>query len=109
MAAIEEGGELSDEKATKVLQKQAKQRIESAEMFEKGGNDEQAAKERAEHELINTYLPEQMSEADIEAIVDELIAGGADNMGAIMGQAMQKCGGKADGSVVSRIVKEKLG
>lgn len=109
MAAIDAKGDLSEDAQIKVLQKESKKRKEAAVMFEQGGNGEQAAKERAEAELIDQYLPEQMSEEDIAKIVDEVIAEvGSENMGAVMGPVMAKVAGQADGSIVSRIVREKL-
>ncbi len=109
MAAIEVGGELSDEDAIKIVKKESKKRTESAEMFEKGGNAEKAEHERREKEVIDTYLPEQMSEDQIVAIVDEVLSS-MDNpdMGRVMGSVMQKVAGQADGGLVSKVVKEKL-
>lgn len=107
-ASIENKGQLDEKEAIKVMQKEAKKRREAAEMYQEGGNKERAAAEMAESDIIETYLPEQMSNSDIEAIVDKVMAAGADNMGAIMGQVMAETKGQADGGTVSRIVKEKL-
>ncbi len=109
MAALDEKGDFTDEQATAVLKRESKKRAEASEMFTKGGNDAKAADELAEKAIIDAYLPEQMSEEEIAKIVDEVIAEvGKDNMGQIMGGVMKKTAGKADGGVVSKIVREKL-
>lgn len=107
-AAIANMGELSDDDAIKVLKKEAKKRNEAAEMYDGASESERAEAEKAEAAIIDEYLPEQMSEAEIEAIVDKIIADGADNMGQIMGMVMKQTAGQADGGTVSKIVKEKL-
>ena len=87
----------------------AKKRRDAAQMYKDGGNEEAAEKELSEAAIIDAYLPEQMSEADIAAIVDDVIAGMDEpNMGQVMGQVMGRCKGEADGNVVSKIVREKL-
>ena len=108
MAAIDDKN--FDEAAqTKIVMKESKKRKDAAQMYKDGGDELRATSELAEAEIIDEYLPEQMSEADIATIVDEVIAQvGTDNMGAVMGQVMQKVAGQAEGGVVSKIVKEKL-
>lgn len=113
---IEKGGagyEATDEDVEAVLQKQAKQRRDSIEQFKAGGRDELAAKETQELELLESYLPKQMSEDEIKKLVDEAVeqtgASSAADMGKVMGALMPKVKGKADGGLVSKIVKEKLG
>src|SRR5215469_5962357 len=113
---IEKGGagyEATDEDVETVLQKQAKQRRDSIEQFKAGGRDELAEKETQELKLIESYLPQQMSEEEVKKLVDEAVAStGAtsqSDMGKVMGALMPKVKGKADGSLVSRFVKEKLG
>lgn len=109
MAALEVKGDFSDEQAMAVIKKESKKRAEAATMFTKGGNDEKAAAELSEKEIIDKYLPEQMSEEAIAEIVDQAIAEvGKDNMGQLMGAVMKQVAGQADGGVVSRIVREKL-
>lgn len=108
MAAIDAKGDLSEEAAIKVLQKQAKQRLESAEMFRKGGNNEQAEKELAEHEIIQSYLPKPLDEAELIALVEQEIANGNDQMGQIISAVLEKSEGRADGAAVSKIVRDKL-
>lgn len=108
------GGEatISDEQAVEVLMKAAKQRKESIEQFEKGGRDDLAAKEKKELEVIDDYLPKMMSEDEIrtKAInkIDELGASGMEDMGKVMGALMPELKGKADGSLISSVVKEEL-
>jgi uncharacterized protein len=108
------GGEatLSDEQAVDVLMKAAKQRKESIEQFEKGGRDDLAEKEKQELEVIETYLPEMMSDEEIrEAVQKQIEQSGASSMadmGKVMGAMMSQLKGKADGAAVSRIVKEEL-
>lgn len=108
------GGEatISDEQAVEVLMKAAKQRKESIEQFEKGGRGDLAAKEKKELEVIDDYLPKMMSEDEIRAKVtnkiDELDASGMEDMGKVMGALMPELKGKADGSLISSVVKEEL-
>jgi len=112
---IEKGGagyEATEEDIETVLQKQAKQRRDSIEQFKAGGRDELAEKESKELELIQSYLPQHMAEEEVKRIVDEAVAAtgatSAADMGKVMGALMPKVKGKADGSLVSRLVKEKL-
>ena len=109
---IEKRGELDDEQVVEIIRKDSKKHKESIEAFEKGGRGDLAQKETKELEVLEKYLPAQMSTADIEKIVDEVIAaGGASNIadiGKIMGVVMVKVGTKADGGLVSEIVKKKL-
>ena len=95
-----------------VVQKEAKQRRDSIEEFTKAGRQELADKEQKELEILQKYLPEQLSEEEIKKLVDEAISQtGASNisdMGNVMGALMPKTKGKADGSLVSKIVKESL-
>lgn len=108
------GGEatISDEQAVEVLMKAARQRKESIEQFEKGGRDDLVAKEKKELEVIDDYLPKMMSDEEIRAKVknkiDELGASGMDDMGKVMGELMQELKGKAEGSLISSVVKEEL-
>jgi len=113
---IEKGGagyEATEEDIEAVLQKQAKQRRDSIEQFKAGGRDELVEKETKELELIESYLPKQMDEEEIKKLVDEAVsstgATSASDMGKVMGALMPKVKGKADGGLVSRLVKEKLG
>src|SRR5215469_5562897 len=108
---IEKGGagyEATDEDVETVLQKQAKQRRDSIEQFKAGGRDELVDKETRELELIEAYLPQQMSEEEVKKLVNEAVAQtgavNASDMGKVMGALMPKVKGKADGSLVSRLV-----
>ena len=112
---IDKGGagyEATEEDVEAVIQKQAKQRRDSIEQYKAGGRDDLAAKEQAELEVLEKYLPEQMGEEEITKLVEEAIsqtgAASAQDMGKVMGALMPKTKGKADGAVVSRIVREKL-
>jgi len=113
-AEIEKGkGEtLTEEELVTILQKQAKQRRESIEAYEKGGRADLAEKEQKELGIIESYLPEQMGEEEITKLVEEAIsatgASSLQDMGKVMGVLMPKIEGKADGSLVSRLVKENL-
>ena len=113
--SLRSGGkaEISEEQVVEVLVKAAKQRRESIEQFEKGGREDLAQAERAELEIIASYLPAQMGEEEIRAAVkqgiEETGAAGMQDMGRLMGLMMGRLKGKADGSAVNRIVKEELG
>jgi uncharacterized protein YqeY len=105
--------ELSDAEAVQVIRKQAKQRQDSIESFEKGGRAELADKEKQELAILNTYLPQGMSPDELTKVVRETIAElGATSkaqMGAVMKASMAKLAGKnADGKIVSETVKKKL-
>lgn len=104
--------ELSDEQAIEVLMKAAKQRKESIEQFEEGGRDDLASSEQEELEVIESYLPEMLSEEEVRDIarekIEELGAEDMSDMGQVMGVLMQELKGKAEGSVVSQVVKEEL-
>lgn len=106
------GYEATEEDVLSVIQKEVKQRKDSIEQFQKGGRQDLADKETAELKLLETYLPTQMSEEEITKLVEEAIAStGAStpqDMGKVMGVLMPKVKGKADGTLVSKIVKEKL-
>jgi uncharacterized protein len=96
-----------------VLQKEHKKRVEAAEAYEGAGRAEQAAAERFEAELIEGYLPQQLSEAELAELVDAAVAetGASEprQMGEVMSALMPKLGGRADGKRVSAAVREKLG
>lgn len=105
---IEEKKELSDEEVVEVVARAVKQRRESAEQMADAGRDELAAKEESEAELLETYLPEQLEDDEVRALVREAIAGGADGIGPVMGRIMPKLKGRFDGSRANRIVREEL-
>jgi uncharacterized protein len=96
-----------------VLQKEHKKRIEAAEAYEGAGRAEQAASERFEAELIEGYLPQQLSDEELAGLVDAAVAetGASEQrqMGEVMSALMPKLGGRADGKRVSSAVRERLG
>lgn len=106
------GYEATDEDVLDVIGKEVKKRRESIEMYEKGGRKDAAESEKKELELLQSYLPKQMSEDEIRTIVKEAIAStGAvtiQDMGKVMSSIMPKTKGKAENSIVSKIVKEEL-
>ena len=110
--AGKEKKELSDAEIITVLTREAKKRREAAEAFDAGGRADRAAAERAEGEVIAGYLPEQLSEDDIKKLIAETIAAvgatGPSDMGKVMGSLKTKVAGKADGALVSSLVKEAL-
>ena len=110
--AGKEKRELSDAEVITVLTREAKKRREAAEAFENGGRADRAAAERAEGEVIASYLPEQLTEDDIKKLIAETIAAvgaaGPSDMGKVMGSLKAKVAGKADGALVSSLVKEAL-
>jgi uncharacterized protein len=96
-----------------VLQRERKKRVEAAEAYEGAGRTEQAASERFEAELIEAYLPQQLSDEElgelVAAAIEETGAGEQRQMGQVMSALMPKVGGRADGKRVSAAVREKLG
>jgi hypothetical protein len=114
-ASIEKGGaeaKLEDAEAMAVIRKQVKQRQDSVAGFEKGGRPELAAKENAEMDILNTYLPKAMSESELNQIVADSIAEtGATSkaqMGAVMKVATAKAAGQVDGKTLSQAVQKAL-
>jgi uncharacterized protein len=103
---------LSEEEELQVLQRERKKRVEAAEAFRNGGREEQAEKEEAELEVLEEFMPEPISEDELEQIVDDVIAEvGATSMrdiGRVMADVMPQVAGRADGSAVSQLVREKL-
>ncbi len=105
--------DVTDEDVIDVLSKQAKQRKESIEGFEKGGRPEAAASEKAELTLIEKYLPAALSETELAQLIEEAIkasgAAGPKDMGKVMGILTPKIKGRADMGKVSGLIKGKLG
>lgn len=114
LAETEKGssGEISQDVENKLLMKAAKQRKESAEIFQKEGREDLAKKELFELEVISRYLPKQLSEdevaAELKKIVEQVGAKGSQDMGKVMGVATKQLAGKADGKLISEIVKKLL-
>jgi uncharacterized protein YqeY len=109
---IQKKAELKDEDILGLIQGQIKQRQDSINLYEQGGRQELAEKEKQEIEVLKKYLPEQIDETQIRAIVQEAItatsASSIQDMGKVMAKLMPEVKGKADGSLVSQIVKEEL-
>ena len=107
-----EARQLSDDEVIVVLSREAKKRREAAEAFASVGHAEKAALEKSEGEVIARYLPVQLSAAEIKAIIADAIAAtgaaGPSDMGKVMGAIKPKIAGKADGALVSSLVKESL-
>jgi uncharacterized protein YqeY len=100
---------LTDEETVALLQKEAKRRRESIELFKQGNRNDLVAKEEAELVFIAAYLPQQMSREEIAKLVDDLKAQGFNEFNTLMREAAKATRGKADGKMVAEIVKEKLG
>ena len=103
---------LSEEEELQVLQRERKRRVEAAEAFRGGGREEQAEAEERELDVLEEFMPEPLSEDEVEDIVDDVIAEvGATSMadlGRVMADVMPQIAGRADGSQVSQVVREKL-
>ena len=103
---------ITDDEIIAIFSKEAKKRQESADLYQQGGRAEQAEAELTEKKLIETYLPAQLSEAEIVQLIDTAIAdtgaAGMQDMGKVIGQVKAKAGATADGSIIARLVKEKL-
>jgi hypothetical protein len=107
------GQALDAEKEIKLLQKLVKQRRESLEIYEKQGRQDLAATEREEISVLEKYLPQQMGEAELEGVLKKIIASSGatsvKDMGRVMGAASKELAGRADGRMISEVVKRLLG
>lgn len=103
---------LDDAAVEQLIAREAKKRDEAASLFEQGGNQASADKERAEKQLLTKYLPEQLSEAEVQELVDEAVTAikpdGMKDMGRVIGAVKAKAGNSADGAMVARLVKASL-
>ena len=112
-ASIAKGEDLSEDNVMSVLYKEAKKRKESLELYKQGGREDLAEKEEMEMQIIMSYLPEALSEDELEKIVDKAVveteADSLRDMGKVMGLVMPQVKGRADGKVVQEMVKKKLG
>jgi uncharacterized protein len=103
---------LKEDEELHVLQRERKRRVEAAEAFRGGGREEQAAKEERELAVVEEFMPEPISEAELERIIDDAIAETSAtslrDLGRVMADVMPQVAGRADGSVVSQLVREKL-
>jgi hypothetical protein len=104
--------ELSEDESLQVLQRERKKRAEAMEAYDAAGREEQADREEYELDVIEEFMPEPLSEDDLEEIVDNVIAEvGATSirdLGRVMADVMPQVSGRADGSTVSQLVREKL-
>ena len=111
-AEIEAGRPLTEQEEQTILRRQLKQRDESAEAFRKAGREERAASESAEAEIVRTYLPEPLSQDELQAIVDRAIneTGAKDmkDMGTVMNRAMVLSEGRAEGRTLSTLARTRL-
>ncbi|HWJ21894.1 MAG TPA: GatB/YqeY domain-containing protein [Gemmatimonadaceae bacterium] len=105
---IELQRELTDDDLVDVVRKAIKRRRESIEMFLGAKREDLVAKERSEAEMLETYLPPQVSADELRAAVRAAIAGGAANVGSVMGKVMPQFKGRADGSAINAIAREEL-
>jgi uncharacterized protein YqeY len=101
--------ELKEEDVIGVLRRETKKRREAAEIYEKAGRRELAEKENQELDIIKFYLPAELNDADVEAIINEVLSGGETSFGKAMGQVMGKVAGRAEPGRVSEMVKKTLG
>ena len=103
---------LHDEEELQVLQRERKKRVEAAEAFRAAGREEQADAEEAELDVLEEFMPEPLTDDELEEIVDDAIAeNGATSLrdlGRVMADVMPQIAGRADGSAVSQLVREKL-
>lgn len=105
---IELGREARDEDVIGVVTRAIKQRVEAAGQMRDAGRDELADKEEREVEILDAYTPEGLSDDEVRALVQEIVATGADNLGAVMGALMPRIKGRFDGREANRIVREEL-
>lgn len=103
---------LDDAAIEQIIAREVKKRDEAAQLYDQGGNADSAAKERTEKEILSVYLPEQMGEAELEALIDTVIEqvqpDGMKDMGKVIGAVKAKAGNSADGALIARLVKDKL-
>lgn len=100
--------ELDDQEIIGIIQKEVKRRKDAIEHYQAAGRQDLVDHEIAQLKEIEIYAPKLLSESEIGAVVDEIIAAGNREFAAVMGQAMSKLKGKADGGMVNRVVREKL-
>lgn len=106
---IEMGREPTDEDVTEVVARAIRKRREAAEQIRAVGRTDVADKEEQEAALLMAYMPAQLSETEVRQMVKDAIAGGAGNIGAVMGAIMPRVKGRFDGKETNRIVREELG
>ncbi|MEJ2216607.1 MAG: GatB/YqeY domain-containing protein [Gemmatimonadota bacterium] len=106
---IDKGRDAADEDVIQVLTRAIKQRKESADQARAVGRPDVADREAHEAELLQAYMPEQMDEDEVRALIEEAIGAGANNIGAVMGRIMPKLKGRFDGKEANRLAREALG
>lgn len=103
---------LDDAQIEQLIAREVKKRDEAAELFERGGNQQSADKERAEKDVLNAYLPAQLSEREVEAVVKDVLSElkpeGPKDTGRVIGAVKAKVGMSADGALVAKLVKNSL-
>lgn len=111
-AEINKGKELSESEEFTIVKKEIKKRRDAIEAYAQAGRDELVKREEAELKVLEEFMPEQLSEEEIEKVVSQTIsdlgAGGMSDMGKVIGAVMSKIGERADGATVSGLVKQKL-
>lgn len=105
---IDDGEEIDDDGVVQVVARAIKQRKDASEQMRDAGRGELADREDAQAEVLSDYLPEGLSEDEVRSIVRELIAGGADQMGPLMGRLMPRIRGRFDGKEANRIAREEV-
>jgi len=112
LASGSRGNVMPEPELVAVLQKEARKRQESADLYREAGSLDRAEVELIEKKLIEQYLPDQLSEPELRLLVDEVIKSthvtGSAAMGAVIGQLKQRVAGRADGALIARLVKERL-
>ena len=105
---IELGKEAEDPEVLAVISKAVKKRKEAAGQMRSGGRDELAEKEESEAEMLSAYLPDDLSEGEVRRIIEEIVGGGLQDIGPVMGRLMPRLKGRFDGGEANRIVREVL-
>ncbi|OGZ53581.1 MAG: hypothetical protein A3B25_00565 [Candidatus Ryanbacteria bacterium RIFCSPLOWO2_01_FULL_48_26] len=99
--------ELVDEEVSQVIQKEFKKRREAIRLFKTGGREDLVASEEAELAIIEAYIPKQLDQDEIRAVIDKLVSRGFADFNSLMKEAMKEMKGKADGKLVTELVKER--
>lgn len=101
--------ELDDAQTIAIIKREFKKRLDAMSQFQAGKRDDLADKESAEAKILSTYLPPELPEGELAKIIDEVLAGGLNNFGQVMKEVMIRAQGQADGQLVQKLVKNKLG
>jgi uncharacterized protein YqeY len=111
--ALQQEAKEGEDDETAVLRRERKKRLEAAEAFRRGGSEDRAASEESEARMIEEYLPQQLSDSELDELVTAAIeqagASGPGDLGKVMSALMPRVGGRADGKRVSGAVRERLG